>query len=249
MTAEPLELLPLDDVDYNLPVPAVPGKQTVQFSIPSGVGDKTFRHVVGAANTAYVACRGIPSIDQIYDYSDKRVTKAKISSIVLTDEFKSAMEQRGISWRPDDYSGISTEQMYCIQILTDPTHKAKTLQAKLKLAGIPYVKYRNWLKQPTFERYLNNLTEGLLSDHVGDLHTVLMQKALNGDLNAIKYVHELSGRHDPNQQQVKDLRVIVDNLIEIIAQEVKDQETLIRIANKMNLVMSTTTSIQGELTK
>lgn len=248
MTAE-LELLPLDDVDYSLPTSTVLGKQPVKFTLPSGVGDKTFRHIVGAANTAYVAVRGIPTIDQIYEYSDKRVTKAKISSVVLTDEFKDAMEQRGISWRPDDYSGISTEQMYCIQILTDPTHKARTLQAKLKLAGIPYAKYRNWLKQPTFARYLNNLTEGMLSDHVGDLHTTLMNKALNGDLNAIKYVHELSGRHDPNQQQIKDLRVIVDNLIEIISQEVKDQETLIRIANKMNLVMATTTSIQGELSQ
>jgi hypothetical protein len=248
MTAE---LLPLDadDIFGDLPTPIEPGKRTVKFSLPSGVGDKTFRHIVGAANTAYVAVQGIPSIDQIYDYSDKKVTKAKISSVVLTDEFKDAMEQRGISWRPDDYSGISTEQMYAIQILTDPTHKAKTLQAKLRLAGVPYAKYRNWLKQPTFSRYLNNLTEGMLSEHAGDMHTVLLNKALNGDLNAIKYAHELSGRHDPNQQQVKDLGRIVDALIEVISQEVTDQETLIRISNKMSLIMSTTTPIQGEISK
>lgn len=246
MTAE-IELVPLDDVDYDLPTPIAKGKQPVKFNLPKGVGEKTFRHIVGAANTAYVAVRGIPTIDQIYDYSDKRVTKATISKTVLTDEFKDAMTQRGIPWRADDYTGISTEQMYCIQILTDPTHKAKTLQAKLKLAGIPYQKYRNWLKQPTFERYLNNLTEGMLTDHVGDLHTVLMNKALNGDINAIKYVHELSGRHDPNQQQVKDLRIIVDRLIEIISEEVTDQQVLIRIANKMNLTMSTATSVKGEL--
>src|SRR5690348_4832883 len=188
MTAE-LDLLPLDEVDYTLPAPIQKGAQPVKFTLPSGVGERTFRHIVGAANTAYVAVQGIPSVDQIYDYSDKRVTKATISKVALTDEFKQAMEQRGISWRPDDYSGISTEQQYAIQILTDPTHKAKTLQQKLKLAGIPYSVYRNWLKQPTFARHLNNLTEGMLSDHVGDLHTTLMNKALNGDLNAIKYVH------------------------------------------------------------
>lgn len=248
MTAE---LIPLDadDIFGDLPTPIEKGKQTVKFSLPSGVGEKTFRHIVGAANTAYVAVQGIPSIDQIYDYSDKRVTKAKISSVVLTDEFKDAMEQRGISWRPDDYSGISTEQMYAIQILTNPVHDKKTLQQKLKLAGIPYTKYRNWLKQPTFARYLNNLTEGLLTDHVGDAHVVLVNKALSGDLASIKYMHELSGRHDPNQQQIKDLGRMVDALIEIISQEVTDQETLIRISNKMSLVMSTITPIQGEISK
>lgn len=240
-------------LDIEDPLPAGPiekGPQPVKFAIPSGVGEKTFRHVVGAANTAYVACKGIPSVDQIYDFSDKRVTKATISKICLTDEFKQAMQARGISWRPEDYTGISTEQQYCIAILTDPTHSAKTLSQKLKLAGVPYAKYRNWLKQPTFARYLNNITEGLLTDHAGDLHTVLMNKALNGDINAIKYVHELSGRHDPNHRQVEDLLVIVDRLIEIISQEITDQAVLTRIANKMNLVMAqtTTSTIKGEIT-
>lgn len=244
MTAE-IELFDLGLPD--LPKPIEKGKQEVKFAIPSSVGEKTFRHIVGAAHTAYVGVRGIPTVQQIYDYSDKRVTMKTISACVLTDEFKDAMEQRGIPWRPDDYSGISTEQMYCISILTDPTHKAKTLTQKLRLAGISYSKYRNWLKQPTFSRYLNNLTEGMLTDHVGDLHTVLMSKALAGDLNSIKYVHELSGRHDPNQQQVKDLEKIVDALVEIISQEVTDQTTLTRIANKMSLVMASATSIKGEL--
>lgn len=242
--------LTLLDIDDELPAgPIERGPQPVKFSIPAGVGEKTFRHIVGAAHTAYVGVRGIPSIDQIYDYSDKKVTKAKISAVVLTDEFKDAMEQRGIPWRPDDYSGISTEQAYAIQILTNPVHEKKSLQAKLRLAGISYSKYRVWLKQPTFERYLNNLTEGMLKEHAGDLHTVLMQKALSGDLHAIKYVHELSGRHDPNRQQVEDLARIVDKLIEIITQEVTDQETLVRIANKMNLIMaSVSPTIKGEIT-
>ena len=239
--------LDLGEPDYELPAPITSKQQAVKYEIPAGVGEKTFRHICGAAHTAYVGVRGIPSVDQIYDYSDKRVTKATISKVVLTDEFKSAMQQRGIPWRPDDYTGISTEQAYAIQILTNPVHEKKTLQAKLKLAGISYPIYRNWLKQPTFARYLNNLTEGMLSEHTGDLHTVLMSKALAGDLNSIKYVHELSGRHDPNHQQIEDLTKIVDRLIEIISQEVKDPSTLTRIANKMQLVMASTTTIKGEL--
>lgn len=240
-----------DDIEEEEPLIYIPdpiesAKRAVGYSVPEGVSDKTFRHIISAAYTAYVGCRGIPSVDDIYHYSDKRVTKAKISAVTITPEFIEAMQSRGISWRPDDYTGISAAQQYAIQIITNPVHEKKTLQQKLKLAGITYTQYRAWLKQPTFERYLNKLTEGMLSDHIGDLHTALMQKALAGDLNSIKYVHELNGRHDPNRQQIEDLSRVVDMLVEIITQEVTDPETLTRIANKMQIATAKV-NIKGEI--
>lgn len=228
------------DLDAGLPELPKPleKKQTAGLVVPQGIGDKTFRHVVGAAYTAYIACKGIPSVEEIYSFSDKKVTKQKIAEVTITDEFAEAMQARGVSWRPDDYTGISAAQAYCIQILTNPVHEKKTLGAKLKLAGVTYTQYRAWLKQPTFNRYLNNLVEGMLTDHQGDIHTVVMNKALSGDLAAIKYIDELTGRYDPNHRQVEDLRLIVDKLIEVVTSEVKDQETLTRIANKLSITMT-----------
>ena len=230
-------LLDLDEGLPELPKP-LEKKQAAGLVVPAGIGERTFRHVVGAAYTAYIAGKGIPTVDEIYSFSDKKVTKAKIAEITITDEFAEAMQARGVSWRPDDYSGISAAQAYAIQILTNPVHEKKTLQAKLKLAGVTYTQYRAWLKQPTFNRYLNNLVEGMLTDHQGDIHTVVMNKALNGDLNAIKYIDELTGRYDPNHRQVEDMRFIVDKLVEIVTSEVKDPETLTRIANKLSITMS-----------
>lgn len=246
MSAEITE--PIDFFDLGLPsTNRDNGKQPVKFEVPKGVSENTFRHICSAAYTAYIGCRGLPSVDDIYSYSDKRVTKAKIAAVILTDEFYADMKQRGVPWRPDEYNGLSATQQYAIQILTNPVHERKTLQSKLRLAGVTYGQYRAWLKQPTFSKYLNQLTEGMLTDHVGDLHTKLMQKALDGDLNAIKYVHELSGRHDPNRQQVEDLGRVVNMLIEIITEEVKDQQTLTRIANKMQIAMAKANVVKGEL--
>lgn len=241
--------------DFELIVPDKPigipdgGKFPANLAKPDGTSEGVFRHIISAAYTAFIGCRNIPTVDQIYDYSDKRVSKAKISEVTLTEEFQFAMRSRGVPWNNEEYNGISAAQSYAIQILTNPVHEKKTLQAKLKLAGITYTQYRAWLKQPTFSRYLNNLTEGMLSDHAGDLHTKLMQKALDGDLNSIKYVHELSGRHDPNRQQIEDLNRVVDILVEIITEEVKDQETLQRIANKMQIAMAKTNTIKGALSQ
>lgn len=244
---------PLDDFfdlgpSKDMPTSITESQRAVKFDVPKGVGPKAFRFVVGAAYTAYIAVKGIPSVDQIYQYSDKTVSKAKISQICLTDEFKDAMIQRGVSWRADDYSGLDPTQQYAVMILTNPVHSSKTLQSKLRLAGVSYTQYRAWLKQPTFARYMNDVTEGMISEHQGDLHTVLMQKALGGDLNAIKYVNELNGRFDPNRQQVQDVMKIIDALVEIITQEVTDPEVLTRIANKMSLQLAKVSSIRGEIT-
>ena len=84
---------------------------------------------------------------------------------------------------------------------------------------------------------MQNVTENALTEHAGDINTVLVNKALNGDLNSIKYVHELSGRHDPNHQQLQDLRVVMDTIIEIIMRHVKDTSTIQAINADINLAL------------
>src|SRR5690349_16189481 len=141
---------PLDDFfdlgpSKDIPDSITEPQRAVKFDIPKGVGPKAFRFVVGAAYTAYIAVKGIPSVDQIYQYSDKTVSKAKISQICLTEEFQDAMRQRGVSWRADDYTGLDPVQQYAVMILTNPVHERKSLKAKLNLAGVSYTQYRAWL--------------------------------------------------------------------------------------------------------
>jgi hypothetical protein len=238
-----------DDTPAN-PLPN--GKWVAEFKAPAGVSDRLFREVVSATYTAYIGCRGIPSIDDIHRYVTKAISKAKISEITLTEEFAKAITSRGIPWNTNEFTGISAAQQYAIAILTNPANQHKKLSTKLQAAGVTYAQYRAWLKQPTFSKYLNDLTEGMLNDHIPDLHTKLMEKALDGDLKAIQYVYELNGRHDPNKQQIQDLNRVVEMLIEVVSRNVTDPTTLTRIANEMQLVMQgknlpPTTTIKGEI--
>lgn len=212
--------------------------------IPSGIEREDFINVVSAAYMAYTDLRQLPDVANIERYST--LSASRILEVIRTPEFVAAANARGIPWGKEN--GLSATQMLVAQILTNPTDK-RPLRAKLKQVGVTYTQYRAWMHQPTFSQYMNRITEGMLVDHLPDFNTVLTNRALGGDLNAIKYVNELSGRHDPNRQQVLDLQAIVQNLLDIITRNVKDPETIQRISAEFSLAVNSKQTIQGEITR
>jgi hypothetical protein len=173
------------------------------------------------------------------------MTKKRIGYVIETPQFRDAMVSRGVQWK--NSAGLTGQQMYTLQILTDPSNRGD-LRAKLRKANVSYATYRAWLAQPQFSSYLNRISENMLVDHIPDFNTVVTQKALAGDLNALKFAYELNGRHDPNKQQVTDLKAIMQALIEIITRNVKDPETLTAISNELHLTLVAHNVVKGEIT-
>lgn len=214
------------------------GYQTMaKMPVPDGVDDRIFRNVVSAAYTAYTMYHRLPSVQEISEFC-KHAPKT-IGRVVATDEFKQAVGMRGVPW--DQNGGLSTEQQYCLSLLLNPTDR-RTLQAKLKSAGVPYTRYRAWLKQPLFSKYMMQQSEELLSEHQGDMMVALANRGVNGDLNAIKYAMELTGRHNPSANQVVDLQRIVGLLLEVITKHVTDPAVLMSISADIGGIMPNSNS-------
>lgn len=199
---------------------------------PEGISPATYRAVVTGASAAYGIKRDIPTIEEIGKYCTAR--PATISRVLSTPEFKALMRQRGF---PFDTAKLTPEQYFAVSVLTDPTNR-KPLGAKLKQAGVTHPQYRAWLKQPHFRDYINKITEDMLGEHIGDVHTAVMNKAVSGDLQAAKMVYELTGRHDPNKQQMIDLQGVIGLLLEIITRYVTDTRTLASINNDIGVILS-----------
>ena len=203
--------------------------------------------IVSAVYQEYTGYKRLPDIRRIQNLTG--LSAALIKKTLESQEFVEAATARGIPW--DNFSGLTATQMLVAQIITNPVDK-RDLRAKLRSAGVTYPQYRAWMSQPAFSQYMNRITEGMLVDHIPDFNTVLTKKALAGDLHTIKYINELSGRHDPSKQQVADLQQVVQNLLTIIQKNVKDPETLQAIANEFSLTMTAAKAgnspvIQGEL--
>ncbi len=221
----------------------MPTKLTGTFKPPGQTEPGTFRNVVAAAYTAYIAYRRVPSVEDIAEFSEHRAST--ISRIIATDEFKIAIEARGVRWQTM-LGGISAEQHYAISILFNPTDR-RPLAAKLKSAGVTYAKYKAWLKEPTFNNFVQQNAEQMLTDHQADIHTAFLNKAMTGDLPAVKFYYELTGRHSPQANQVIDLQRVVGLLLESVSKHVTDPETLLKITVDFAGAMPRGTTVPGSV--
>ena len=155
-----------------------------------------------------------------------------VDALINNKHFQEACEHRG---HPTfEKAGLSTQQLLAIPALTDST--TPSLAARLKKAGITDKTYQQWKKQPAFAKMLDRN----LKDLEPEMLTALSGQAVNGDLRAIELAFEITGKHNPRQQQQVDLQVIVGKVLEAITQEVKDTDTLARINARLGLLMQTT---------
>ena len=200
--------------------------------VPDGVSLHMFRNVIAGASAAYSVHRGVPTVEQIKVFT--KCTMKTISKIVGTPEFKEVMGQRGF---PFDNVKLSPEQYFAVGIITDPSNR-KPLNVKLKQAGISYAQYRGWLKQPHFRDFISKVSEDMLGEHVQDVHTRVVERATNGDMAAIKLYYELTGRHDPQRQQMVDLQGIIGLMLEVITRYVPDTKALGHITSDIDLILS-----------
>lgn len=216
-----------EELERNVPAR---GKGMVPVKVPKGVSGTTFYTLLSNAYVLYVTEGGYDN-----DRLQRRtgIAPGTIATTLASPEFKRALSVRGVV---ANQSGLTTEQDYAIQKLCDPSD-GKTLNQKLKQLGIPYSKYTAWMRQPLFKTVMESHTHNLLHDNNASL-VQLAKKAGEGDMAAIKYLHELNGTHDPNRQSAIDAMGMVSLIIEIITKHVKDPVALSGISNDIGQVVS-----------
>jgi hypothetical protein len=196
--------------------------------------------VLGAAELAFKtkpAGQLLPAIEEVAKLAGTH--KNVVAKIVSSPEGKAALLKRGIRWTTNlNLAGVLTpEQIFCISIITDPTNR-KTFGEKLKQAGISHTTYKAWLKNPTFATKISEIGESLLNDNIATVHARLVQRADQGDINAIKLFYEVSGRHDPAQKQMLDIGRVMGLMLEVITRYVTNTETLKKISDDMDTILS-----------
>ena len=213
------------------------------IKVPEGCGYEAFWNVVNAAYDAYLANSRLPNPQDVKEFAPH--TLKTIVKVMGTVEFRQALSERGVEW--SDEKGLTAEQSLVISLMTNPSDK-RSLAAKLKSAGVPWVKYKAWLKNPIFYRFLNDQAEGMLKDHQPGVLRKLVEKAeTDGDIKAIAMFLEITGRHNPARQAEMDVQAVLMRVIEIITKHVKDQNTLTAIATEMSFLSGGQRTIRGEL--
>lgn len=135
---------------------------------------------------------------------------------------------------------------------------------KLSDLDVTSKQYQAWLNDPKFSGYLAQKAEALVNHSAqADAMLALLDRVNAGDIQAIKYYHELIGRHQPNsaaskelqeaQRALADLNALMVQIVEIIDDEV-DGPAAQRVAKRMKglivarQTVNALTSSPGELT-
>ena len=210
--------------------------------VPDGFSPAMFRHAVAGADLLYRRKGVMPSLNELVS-SWEDFDKKTIAKIWTTPEFKAALEIRGIKF--DVKQGLTAEQLYAIQILQDPTDR-RTTKTKLEAVGIPIGKYRAWMRNPVFARAMNEQAEHNLGDSVQMALNKLVANAEAGDQRAIEKILEISGRWNPQQQEVQNARTVVMTMMEILQEELAgDTDRLDRILQRLRGKMTSLTIVQS----
>lgn len=216
-------------------------------ALPKNIKPSIFNRVTTAAEVLYLRGNGkMPSIDSLS--AESKVPVTILLKVLQSQAFLKRMKARGINWKSSDNRGeirLTTEQAAAINFLTDPTSKLDLTQ-RLKKAGITYSVYRNWLRNPAFSALIRGVAETNLDAHLPDFHTQVIKRGLAGDLKAIQFAYELTGRHDPAKQQAVDMSRLVMLLLEVITRHITDPDKLLAINADIDLVLKGKTPVAIE---
>lgn len=172
-----------------------------------------------------------------------------------------ALEERGITiresldaaekWRNH---GLSPRQLIVADTMLDLLD-SRSDKKKLQDLGVSTREWRSWLAQPGFAQYLDENTQQLLKHGQHEAALALMDRVRAGDLKAIAYLHEYTGRFSQrktdqsttvnltptNNIQVNQIAVdvqgVLNDILEVIVQEVDDPSLGARIADGIKSVM------------
>ncbi len=188
-------------------------------------------HCASAVYDWYVKYRRLPSPDEIFrEYGQYFVDKREVESIFEETAFEKKVCRRGVPWKR--YSALSARQLLVIEAVMNPMHKG-TLSKRLKDAGTNWGEWRAWNKNPQFKERVDRYAKDVLENSIPQLERALVNIAEGGDLNAIKYTFELTGRYNPAQQNAMEVKAVLAAVIEIITNHVRDRDVLSKIGTDL----------------
>lgn len=172
-----------------------------------------------------------PTNPELLYKAGARPSLTTIQRHMETETYRKDMFARGISVEEDlavgDTKGLSAEQIAVLSHLTDTTI-TKGIPSRLKDLGVKPATYRAWLRQKPFADAIKQLAGNALADAIPMAETMLAAQAQAGDLRAIKYFFEVTGRHDPMRQQQVDTQALIGVMIDCIQEVLGQQPELLR---------------------
>lgn len=160
---------------------------------------------------------------------------------IKSKDFKAGLLEQGIDVARYELSGwgakaLTPEQLIVADTLLDLVDQ-RSNKKKLQDLGVSSKTYQAWLKDPVFQDYMRTRSQNLIGENQHEVDLALLDKVMAGDMKAIAYMNEFTGRfvqqRGPQGTTAADVQRIIISIIEIVDEEVLDSEIKMRIGNRL----------------
>jgi hypothetical protein len=240
-TKKPLSdnFLPKSDKFYSTSLLAVEALNVDESEFLRTFGFTKMELTLHVANTwdFYQEHERMPTLGELQASSQnlRKLHPGFTSEIYTSPAYKTACYYRGMRANTD---GLDERQLMLLSVLTNFARRT-SLETKLKQCGVADWEYQAWLRQPEFSKRLHRNATVALKDSAAAADVALASQAAHGNLEAIKYADQKTGRFDPNAKAALDVEFVIKQVLEILMKHITDPELLRRIGGDLSLVMST----------
>lgn len=160
--------------------------------------------------------------------SGPKPAKSQIEIYIRTTAFLQDMATRGV--RLDEMSQQLTSKQYAlVTAMRNPT--GRKLSTILKRVGVTQTELDAWMKQPLFAKYAAKMIGDSTDQALLFSEVPLSQKALEGDLSAIKFLYEFRNKYNPakdnNAQDAQEfVQIVLAAVQQVIGRQTNGPELL-----------------------
>lgn len=182
------------------------------------------RQMIGFCESAWFLRGSLPTPETL---SEKfHMTPQKITEFLQKEEIKASFTARGIPII--EGRDLTAKQITVINLILNLSD-TRSERKKLADENVSAREWEGWKKDPKVREYMRVRSEDILNGAIPEAHLALVDRVRTGDITALKFYYEMTGRYT-GQQQGMDPRVLLGRVFDIITKHVQNPVVLEAIA-------------------
>jgi hypothetical protein len=161
---------------------------------------------------------------------DAKLSRDDVVLVWGSSKFQRALVDRGIRVSADP--GLSLRQEMFLQAYLNPLN-LRTPQVLAKQMKISLSELDGWLRDKEFASVFAAKSEANLAKYLPLADQALGQLVQSGDMKAITFLNQLTGRFDPSQRGAVDVGAVLLQVQDIVLRHVRDPITKRNIAREL----------------
>jgi hypothetical protein len=164
---------------------------------------------------------------------DPSLTKEQVEKVWPSSRFQKSLETRGIATTKNP--NLTLRQETFLQAYLNPLN-LKTPQVLAKQMKISLLELDGWMRQKEFAKAMSVKSQENLDKYLPMADQALGQLVQQGDMKAITFLNQLTGRFDANKQNIIDIASVMMQVQDVILRHVREPEIKRNIARELIMI-------------